>query len=69
MTRLDQSAPGLGPADAVDVETARLLEATDRPFGEPAVLTIDASGIEPGAQQPPLEIADVGALRANSEGP
>jgi hypothetical protein len=66
---LDESTPRLWAADAVDVEAARLLEATDRHLGQRSVPTVDATWVEAGAHQAPLEIADVGALRTNAERP
>jgi hypothetical protein len=69
VTGLDEGAPRLWSADAVDVEAPGLLETTDSALGEGAVPTVDATGVESGAQQAALEIADMGALRTNAERP
>jgi len=59
VTGLDQRAPGLGAADAVDAQTAPLLERADRGFGP---LTEDSrpvsAALVAGGSQAGLEIPD-----------
>jgi hypothetical protein len=59
VTRLYQRAPGLRSADAVDVQTPRLLKRAHTCLGALAeeAGTI-GGGLEPDARQPRLEVAD-----------
>jgi hypothetical protein len=65
---LDQGGPGLLAADAVDPQAARFLKG---PAGSLGVL-VEAPAritrrVEPGREQPPLEVTDSLALAASAE--
>ena len=63
---LDQRAPGLGSADAVDEEPARVLERPHRVLGR-GVERAGGADRTAGAIQPVLELEDGGAARSESQ--